>query len=143
MILFLDTSDYEEVRIALISKQVSWHKFNSRDLSEELLVEIKKFLQKLRQRRIRRSKVNKVGGKNSSEFSELTKIAVVVGPGGFSRVRTAVSTANALGFGLNIRVIGLNKDKVPNDLLELVDFKSQKMTTPIYGSAPKITMKKK
>ncbi len=126
MILFIDTSDYEQVQLALVKKFIVWHKFGSKNLSEQLLVEIKKFCKK-----------QKVG------LNQLKKIAVVVGPGGFSRLRTAVATANALAFGLKIPVIGLSKHQVPENLSELASFKSQKMIQPIYDKDPNITLKKK
>jgi tRNA A37 threonylcarbamoyladenosine modification protein TsaB len=125
MILFINTSDYEQVQLALVGKSIVWHKFNSRNLSEQLLAEIKKFCKK-----------QKIG------LSQLKKIAVVAGPGLFSRIRTAVATANALGFGLNIQVLGLNKNKVPENLSELEFHKNQKMTKPIYDKNPSITLKK-
>ena len=123
MLLFLDTSEFEHNRLALVSTKIVEHKFVTSDLSKNLLPEIKKFLAK-----------QKVFLKN------IKTIAVVVGPGGFSKIRTAVATANALAFGLNIEVLGLPKAKVPADLKDLLKFKSKKkMTAPIYDREPNIT----
>ena len=63
-ILFIDTSDFESAQLALVSGGVVWHKFAGRNLSENLLLEIKKF-----------SKKNKIS------LRQITKIAVIVGPG--------------------------------------------------------------
>jgi len=126
MLLFIDTSDYEKVSIALVEKQVIYHHFKSHNLSEELLVEIKKFLKK-----------------QKVELKQLQKIAVVVGSGGFSRIRTAVSTANALAFALKISITAISKDKLPTDLIKLELVKSQKMVKPVYDREPNITLPKK
>jgi len=126
VILFLDTSDLEQVQIALISDQTIWHRFASRNLSEELLPQIKKFC-----------KAQKV------ELKNLEKIAVVVGPGGFSRIRTAVSTANALALGLGILVAGLKKDQLDIGLDKISIAKGQKIVVPLYDKNPNITLAKK
>ncbi len=126
MILFLDTSDYNQATIALIGREVIKHEFQTVTLSEKLPPEIKKFLKK-----------------QGSNLRQLKKIAVVVGPGGFSRIRTAVAVANALAYGLKIPVVPITKDKLPSDLLELHKFPSQKMVQPVYDREPNITAPKK
>ncbi len=126
MILFIDTTDYDEVTLAVVDKQVVYHKFGARDLSEKLLPEIKKFLNK--------QKLN---------FTDLKKIAIVVGTGGFSRIRSAVSIGNAIAFSLKLQVISVQKIKVPSDLTKLSKFPSQKMIKPVYDRQPNITLPKK
>jgi len=126
MLLFIDTSDFESAALALVNQQIVWHKFTSRNLSEQLLVEIKKFLKK-----------------QKLELKDLTKLAVIIGPGGFSRIRTAVATANALGFSLDIPIVGLEKPNQPADLKKLLVSPSQKMFQPAYGKEPNITLAKK
>jgi len=126
VILFFDTSDPEQVQLALIDQRIVWHKFASRNLSEELLPQIQKFCQK-----------------QKVKLNNLAKIAVVVGPGGFSRVRTAVSTANALAFGLSIPVIGLKKEQIDQGLDKISSIKGQKIVAPFYDKNPNITLAKK
>lgn len=122
-ILFIDSSDYELARIALVGQQVIWHKFQTRDLSEKLLPEIKSFFKK-----------QKAG------FDQITKIAVVTGPGGFSRIRSAVAVANALAFALKVPIAGINKTEVPKDMKNLKVLPMKKMVEPRYGKQPNITM---
>ena len=126
MILFIDTSDYDLASLALISDKVISRRFASRNLSEVLLREIEKFCKK-----------------QKTTLRQIKKIAVVTGPGGFSRIRTAVATANALAFGLKIPVIALSKLKIPEDLSQLKLLPAQKMAEPIYDKQPNITMSKK
>ena len=125
MLLFIDTSDYDNARLALVGKVNFWHHFKSDNLSEQLLLEIKKFC--------RKNKIN---------FKQLTRISVVVGPGGFSRIRTGIATANALAYVLNLGLVPLTKDQIPVDLSVLQSFPAKKMVKPAYGREPNITMRK-
>jgi tRNA A37 threonylcarbamoyladenosine modification protein TsaB len=102
--LEINVLDPLEVRIVLSSQNNRVeHKFSTRDLSETLVAETKKFLKK-----------------QKVELDQLQSIVVVPGSG-FSRTRTAVSTANALAFGLKI---------------------NQKMIKPTYDREPNITWPK-
>jgi tRNA threonylcarbamoyl adenosine modification protein YeaZ len=108
--------------------------------SELLLKTIKEFLEK-----------------NRLEMSALQNIFVVNGPGGFSATRIGVATANALGYALEIPVVGIEikkewtalieKEKLMRVWLEAValtereDFKGQ-IVLPVYDKEPNITMKK-
>lgn len=90
MILFINASQPQAV-LKLISEQSEKNlKFTSQKLSESLLPQIQKLLQR-----------------NHWNLSDIKKIAVVTGPGPFSRMRTAVVTANALAYALNIAVAGI------------------------------------
>lgn len=107
MILLIDATSIPTVKLYLISgiKKIS-HVFDcERNLSEKLLPEINKFL--------RKQKV---------KLSQIKKIEIQSGPGHFSRVRTAVATANALAFGLSL---------------------PQKMIKPVYNKPANITISKK
>lgn len=104
MILFIDVSN-PEVTLALIDQvMIRRLKFASQRLSESLLSAVEKFLRK-----------------NKLKIVDLKKIAVVTGPGPFSRMRTAVATANALAYALNIPVVGIisplgTSDSLPRSL---------------------------
>ena len=132
MILFIDTSNFNNLHLALIdnknSKQpVSEFRasvaFNENYKTNELLG---KFLAK-----------QKVKPKN------LSKIVVCSGPGSFTGIRVGVSLAQALGFALNIPVISIPKSKLPKDLLKLLDLKATKTTSLNYGQKPNISKPKK
>ena len=126
MILFIDSSDYENTRLAVIGKNIVEHNFAGKNLSEQLLPQIEKFLKK-----------------QKTTLKQIITLAVVIGPGGFSRIRTAVSTTNSLGYALNIPIIGLLKDQVPSDLFKLGKFRGKKSTLPKYDREPNITLSQK
>lgn len=123
-VLFIDTSDFETVTLALIDQEVVQHKLQSRQLSESLIKAIKKFCKKQQVR-----------------LEQIDKLAVVVGPGRFSRIRTAVATANALAFVLNSQVIRILAHNIPKDLKKLVSVKGKKLAFPVYDRAPNITIR--
>ena len=82
------------------------HNFHcERNLSENLIAEIRQFFQK-----------------QKIEISALKKIAVASGPTPFSRIRTAVATANALNYALMTK---------------------QRLIKSKYGSAPNISRPKR
>lgn len=110
MILTIDSTSPIYIKLELTSKTQDFeHIFESeRDFSEKLIPEIQKFLKK-----------HRLTLKNVSE------IKVLEGLNGFSRARTAVATANALAFGLNIKINGLKTG-----------------VRAVYKSEPNITMTK-
>jgi len=144
MILFIDTTDPESAHLVLVlnNKKKFEHKFQvERNLSERLVPEIQKFLEKLRQRRIRPNSVKKSGGKNFL-FSGIDKIAVITGPGQFSQIRTAVASANALAYGLGIPVVGVKlADK--NNLARILKHPGSQAAKPFYDRGPNITFSKR
>ncbi|HTL39774.1 MAG TPA: hypothetical protein VL306_03105 [Methylomirabilota bacterium] len=106
MILSIDVSDPKIVKLNLLAQhKIFSHFFEcEKNLSEKLALEIEKFLKK-----------------EKFKFNSLKKIEVASSHGHFSRIRTAVSTANALNFGLGLK---------------------QKLILPSYDKAPNITMAK-
>jgi tRNA threonylcarbamoyl adenosine modification protein YeaZ len=127
MMLYIDVSDSNTARIGLVdSKRVedfTWE--TSNNLSETLLDKITELLKK-----------------QELTFRDLTKLGVVVGPGHFSRIRSGVTTANALAFALNIKVIGVLAGTV-TDWRKLYSKTGVKMVKPVYGREPNITKAKK
>jgi tRNA A37 threonylcarbamoyladenosine modification protein TsaB len=107
MTLFIDATEIPEVALSLETGNKKFsHKFIcERNLSEKLLPEIQKFLKK-----------------NKIPLSQISKIETSSGAGHFSRIRTAVATANALAFGLNLK---------------------QQSIKPVYDKPANITMSKK
>lgn len=127
MILFIDTSDFNHLRFAIVSKKVVMKfeekiAFNENYKTNEHL---QKFLAK-----------TKVTPK------DLMKIIVCSGPGSFNGIRVGVSMAQALGFALGIPVVAITKNKVPKDLLKLEVVKEVKSLNINYGQKPKITKAK-
>jgi tRNA threonylcarbamoyladenosine biosynthesis protein TsaB len=128
MILFIDTSDFNNLRLALVEKTtvknfVTVVAFNENYKTNELL---QKFL-----------------GKQKVTPKDLTKVIVCSGPGSFTGIRVGVSLAQALGFALRIPVIAIPKAKVPKDLLKFRSLKLPKKLILHYGQKPNITKTKK
>lgn len=122
MLLFIDTTNPQTVGLALVIKNSAVeHHFASENLSERLILEIRKFCKK-----------------EKIQLSQLTKLAVATGPGHFSKIRTAVATANALAYGLGIPVIGIRSGQ---KLVwpKILGQKGQLMVRPFYGKQPNIT----
>jgi tRNA A37 threonylcarbamoyladenosine modification protein TsaB len=127
MLLFIDPTDIDKNTLALVTpKKVTMFNFPGERTSENLMPQVKKFL-----------------AKNNYDFSDIEKIALVAGPGSFSKVRSGVAVANALGLALNLEIIALNKNKIPGDLQTLLREKGKKLIRPIYGGKPHITKPKK
>ncbi|MBU1082942.1 tRNA (adenosine(37)-N6)-threonylcarbamoyltransferase complex dimerization subunit type 1 TsaB [Patescibacteria group bacterium] len=132
-ILAIDTTN-EETGIGLVGENrlriVTW--ISHRNQSKELLPNINKLLKK--------EKISP---------AELKWIVVNLGPGSFTGLRVGVSTANTLGYGLNIAVIGkANLDGEITDRIEALFklktlVKKFKQVLPHYGRPPRITLPKK
>jgi tRNA A37 threonylcarbamoyladenosine modification protein TsaB len=123
MILYLNTQDPKTAEISLIGpgKTVRKNLESQFDLSERFLKALKQAL-------------------NSSrvDLADLAAIAVVVGPGLFSRLRTAVVAANTLAFALGIKVIPLT-GREPLNYKSLLKRPKYAQVLPRYGKAPNIT----
>ncbi|MEO8065500.1 MAG: hypothetical protein ABI643_01430 [Candidatus Doudnabacteria bacterium] len=125
-ILFIDASDHDFARLAIVSENfLAEHKFVNENLSERLILEIKKFFKK-----------------NKFKFSDLSKLAVVVGPGPFAKTRSSVAVANALGFGLGIKILPV-KANSSKSLIGLLSRPGFGMVKPFYAQNPHITLAKK
>ena len=128
MILFIDTSDFNNLTLALVHGPiVKLHVANvafNENYKTNLMLE--KFL-----------KHQKVAAK------DLSKISVCSGPGSFTGIRVGVSLAQALGFALHIPVIAIPKSKVPEDIRKLSTVKGGKNLVMNYGQKPNITKAKK
>lgn len=126
MILYTDVSN-PAVTLAVVGQtKIVKMQFASQRISESLLPNIQKLL-----------KINKLS------LNNLKKIVVVTGPGPFSRMRTAVVTANALAYALNIPVIGINVLQIPKNLRDLNRISGTKQVLPFYERPPNITKSKK
>lgn len=131
-ILAIDTTS-DETGIGLVGegkpKIILW--VSHRNQSKELLPKIDGLL--------KREKV---------KLAELKWVVVNLGPGSFTGLRVGISTANALGYGLNIPVIGkANLTGEINHRIETLlklktSTKKFKQVLPHYGRPPRITAAK-
>ena len=83
---------------------------------------------------------------HSVKKEDLKGLAVVKGPGSFMTLRVVISTSNALGYALDIPVLGVEKNegfskKMIEGLVETGNFKGP--VAPYYKEPPKITAPKK
>ncbi len=79
---------------------------------------------------------------------QLAAVGVVTGPGRFSLLRTALATANTLGFALGIAVVGVpaeRADTLENFLAAVLQALPKTAVgmpvAPAYGAEPNITLK--
>jgi len=91
-----------------------------------------------------------------SPVNKIKAIIVVQGPGEFSALRIGIATANALGFALNVPVVGVRMPANKNfkDELEKLNYlwlrgsallkktKQRKIILPYYDKEPNINIKK-
>lgn len=131
MILFLDTSsENTTVKILDYKGEVLDQKIwlSKKNQSEELLFEIDRLI-----------------AKNKLSKSDIAKIIVVVGPGSYTGLRVGLSTANALAFGLNIPIFGVDDNLNSKKLKTILGSKQSgfvQSILPKYAYAPKITKPK-
>lgn len=95
MILFIDTSKRNEVKVRLEFSNKIKDKIAEDVQSQNVLVLINQLLKE-----------------NKAKLSDLKEIKVNTGPGSFTGLRVGISVANALGFSLNIPVNGERAGKV-------------------------------
>jgi tRNA threonylcarbamoyladenosine biosynthesis protein TsaB len=127
MILFLDTSDFNNLTLALVQGPIVKIQTSSVAFNENYKTNA--FLQKF----LKHQKV---------EPKDLTKIIVCSGPGSFTGIRVGVALAQALGFALHIPVLAIPKSKVPEDIRKLNSIKGGQHLVMNYGQKPNITKAK-
>ncbi len=127
MILFINTSDFNNLHLALVGNDVKEFTtsvaFNENYKTNALL---ESFLKK-----------------HGVTPKQLTKIIVCNGPGSFTGIRVGVSLAQAFGFALHIPVVAIPKNKIPTDLYTLTTKRLPEKLTLQYGQKPNITKQKK
>lgn len=133
MILFLDTSGFEEVHFALIATGLKEQRYPLKRFdSEKTLTLLERFLKK-----------NKVKLQSNS----FGKIIVVSGAGSFTGIRTGIAISLAFSLAFDIPVYAIKKDKLPKVLSELKVSKDLKKITAAfnadYGAEPHITPAKR
>lgn len=128
MILYIDTSDFHNLTLALVTKQTIKKLVTEVAFNENYKTNY--FLQKL----LKHNKVN---------INKIQKIIVCSGPGSFTGLRVGASLAQALGFALQIPVTTIKKDSVPDDLSKLTELPTKKQVILHYGAKPNITKSNK
>ncbi len=121
MILFLDTTDFNSMHLALIDKTIiAEHVFAiSYNENYKTLDFIAKFLSKHKML--------------NTKHQALTKIIVSSGPGSFTGTRVGITLAGALGFSWKIPVSAIPKNKIPKDLDRLTSIKTSPKLTIAYA----------
>jgi tRNA A37 threonylcarbamoyladenosine modification protein TsaB len=132
IILIINTAVFGEIFIA-ISDGEKMVKERKKANSDELLILADRILVK-----------------NKIKPEDIGRIAVVSGPGSFTAVRQGVMAANALGFLLQIPVVGIRLDefKGSDELIAIIDSRMKKAKVgetvlPFYGGEPNITKPKR
>lgn len=130
MILFINTTSYDEVVISLIFKdgqKTKTKKFKAaRRQAEKLLPAVDKLLES-----------------QNKKLKDLTRIQVVVTGGSFTSLRIGVVTANALAYALKIPVEAVTSS---GEVLKNQDskvFADYNIVLPQYDREPNIGVKKK
>ena len=78
----------------------------------------------------------------SLTIRDVTKIVFYEGPGSFTGLRIGCSTANALGYSLNIPVVAAGGEDWIHTALQ-IDAAEFSPVVPVYGADPHITSPKK
>lgn len=127
MILFIDTSNFGKLHLALIGQTVK--EFRAEVAFNENY-KTNAFLQGF----MKKAKVTP---------KDLTSVVVCSGPGSFTGIRVGVALAQALGFALDVPVHALPQKSVPADLTQLRTRRFPKTLTLHYGAKPNITKAKR
>lgn len=129
MYLYLNTTERDSFRVALVDKGVVKKDktiSSARAHSEKLL-----------------KTINQLLVQTKKSVKDIAGIAVVQGPGSFTSLRVGITTANALGFALDIPVVGVSPETEPAKVARFFNKKTAKrIVLPKYGSAPHITSPK-
>jgi tRNA A37 threonylcarbamoyladenosine modification protein TsaB len=137
MILFIDTSDLNKAKFALISEKTVKSKTIKILYHEnyKTLEHLEKFLQgnKIKLHQISATGKSKAHPLSTFNFQLLTSIIICSGPGSFTGLRVSASLAQALGFALGIPFAAIKKSRVPKNLRDLTKIKSLKKITLDYG----------
>ncbi len=134
MILFIDTSDFNNIHFALLA--------TGTDKSTQAIKEFTTAVA-FNENYKTNDFLEKFLRKNKLTPKAISKVIVCSGPGSFTGIRVGVSLAQAFGFALQIPVIAIPKNKIPSDLRKLESIKGGKALTMNYGQKPNITTAKK
>lgn len=81
---------------------------------------------------------------NKLSFQDINDIIVFEGPGSFTGLRIGISVANALSYGLNIPIVGVQGEQWIEKGLKLISTKRNPApVVPFYGADANITTPRK
>jgi tRNA threonylcarbamoyladenosine biosynthesis protein TsaB len=91
------------------------------------------------------AKIDEILNKNNKSLKEVNGIVVYSGPGSFTGLRIGLATANALAYGLEVPIVGIEgEEKWLQKGLEMISLgQNDKAVMPAYGSPVHITTPKK
>ncbi len=113
MILNIDTTKREQIILGLYDGRVlKCFEFETQYQSEDLLIAIDGILKN-----------------NKLKLNDLKAILVNCGPGSFTGVRVGVTTANTLGWSLNILVVGYRDGQLEKVLAKISKNKQAKFSS--------------
>ncbi|MGB0757823.1 MAG: tRNA (adenosine(37)-N6)-threonylcarbamoyltransferase complex dimerization subunit type 1 TsaB [Patescibacteria group bacterium] len=125
MILYINTSDAAKIYLALLENGESVHKLEvmASFKHEELLLK----------------SIEEIMRKAAMKLDDISSIAVVHGPGGFSSLRIGVTVANALAYSLQKPIQGV-EDSMDIGMIDESKAKSvtEGFIVPVYGAEPNI-----
>lgn len=126
MILYIDTTDFQTMRFALITNTVSESVFEiAHNENWKTLDFLGKFLKKYGVKLTTTYKLQ-------ATSYQLNKIIVCSGPGSFTGTRIGVTIAQGLAFAMQVPIFSIATNKVPKDLLKLKTYKGNKIISIEY-----------
>lgn len=125
MILYLDTTERDSFRVAIIDKGMV--------VKDKTIASVRAHSEKLLKT------VNSLLVQSKKSIKDIVGIAVVVGPGSFTSLRVGIATANALSYALAIPVVGVEADWDLKQAGHLFKNNKLKIVLPKYGQPPHIT----
>lgn len=128
MILFIDTTDFNEMHFALTDGKVLSHKKFKIAYNEnwKTLDHLEKFL--------KANKISLTSTLHPQPFT-ISKILVCSGPGSFTGTRVGVTIAQGLSFANKIPLFAINKETIPKDLKKLSETKLTKQIDITYTAS--------
>ena len=82
--------------------------------------------------------------KHNFDFSDLTGLGFLKGPGSFTGLRIGATVMNTLADSLNIPIVGVNGDDWVNKAIDrLGDGEDDRVVLPFYGAGANITKPRK
>lgn len=128
MILFIDTTDFNQIHFALTDgKKLLDKKFKiAYNENWKTLDHLEKFLKE--------NKISLTPTLSPSPFT-LSKILVCSGPGSFTGTRVGVTIAQGLSFANKIPLFAISKEELPKNLKNLIDSKLSKKIEITYTAS--------
>jgi tRNA threonylcarbamoyladenosine biosynthesis protein TsaB len=115
MILAIDTTKRELIKIGLGKIHLDWQEIKTEDQSSDILPAI-----------------NKILVQNNLELKDIKVIIVNRGSGSFTGVRAGVAVANSLAWSLDIPVVGYCDDQIKESIANISSKNFSQIVLPYY-----------